>query len=435
MKFKKIFLVFFLTLFVSASFSFAENIEKTVFPNGLVVITKENPTSQIVAIEIFIKNTLFYENEKNSGITNLLQNLLLKGTKKRNQEKISEEIDLIGGKIDISTSPDYSSISLVIPSLFLKEGLEILTDILLNPGFPEEEIEKTKKEIIQQIKKEEDEIFTKTYRTFLKNLYQNHPYARKEVGEEEIVKNITREEIVKFYNQIYVPNNMVISICGNFKKEEVIKELEKYFLNIPRKELPEIQSFKTPQLLSSQELFIKKETAAYWVMLGFLVEGIRDRKEYVALKVLDSLLGSGMSSLLFTNLRDKLGLAYEIGSFYPTRKDTSHFVLYAITSSKISRIKSAFLFEISRLKYITFTPQDLERAKKYLIGTFLLEHEENKKQAFYLGFYEILGLGYQFDKEYVEEIRRVNLSTLKKVVQKYFNHYILVATGEVEEPE
>lgn len=433
MKLRISFLIFF--LIILNNFLFAESVEKTILPNGLVVLTKENHTSRIVAVEIFIKTGPLYENEKNSGITNFIQSLLLKGTKKRNAEEIAYAVESLGGIIDISISPDYSSIYLIISSPFLVEGLEILTDVLLNPKFDEEEIEKTRKEILSEIKKEEDELFNKVYKLFSKKLYKKHPYGKTGIGEEETIKNITREEILKFYNDFYVPNNMVISAVGDFKKEELLKELEKYFAHFPSKEIPRMDVSDEVNLETPEEISEKKDTSASWVMLGFPVAGIRIKEDYAALKLLDSLAGSGMSSLLFVNLRDKLGLAYEIGSFYPSRLSTSHFVVYAITSSKIPRIKSAFLFETSRIKYINFSEEELERAKKYLIGTFILDHEENKKQAFYLGFYEVLGLGYNFDKEYTEEIKKVKLQDIKRVAQKYFNNYVFAIVGKSENSE
>jgi predicted Zn-dependent peptidase len=430
----KFLLILFLTI-LAGNFIFAENVEKTVFPNGLVILTKENHASKIVAIEIFIKNIFSSEYRKKAGITNFLQNLLLKGTKKRTQEKLAEDIDSLGGKIDFSISNDYTSLNLIISSQFLKDGLEILTDVLLNPKFDDEEIEKTRKEIIQEIRKEEDELFIKVYREFLKTLYKDHPYGTPEIGDEESIKNITREEILEFYKNFYVPNNMIISAVGDFNKEELIKELEKYFSQLPPKEIPIAKFSEEINLDSPRESIIEKDTASYWAILGFPASGIKNKKEYVTLKVLDSIIGSGMSSLLFTNLRDKLGIAYEISSFYPTRKYTSHFAVYAITSQNISKIKSAFLFEISKLKYINFTPQELERAKKYLIGNFILEREENKKQAFYLGFYELLGLGYNFEKEYIEMIRKVKLDEIREVARKYFKNYVFVAIGEKKEVE
>ena len=155
-------------------------------------------------------------------------------------------------------------------------------------------------------------------------------------------------------------------------------------------------------------------------MLGYIVPGVQDR-EYVVIKVINTLLGTGMNSRFFTNLRDKQGLAYEIGSFYPTRKNASRFVVYAgLDVRNLGIIKEKILDEIKRLREDSLEMKELERAKNYLKGTFLLEHQTNKKQAWYLGWFELLGIGYIYDRNYLRQIEKVNIRGIKEVANRYF---------------
>jgi predicted Zn-dependent peptidase len=152
--------------------------------------------------------------------------------------------------------------------------------------------------------------------------------------------------------------------------------------------------------------------------------------DYAALKVLNSLLGEGMTSRLFTEVREKESLVYQIGSFYPSLKQKSHFVIYAATTPKnLKKVKAEILAVLEKIKKEPISNDELEHYKSHLIGTFLTAHQAIARQAWYLGWYETIGAGYQFDRKYLELVSKVSSADVQRVAQKYFDKYVLVVSG------
>lgn len=401
------------------------SVTKEVLNNGLIILAKEDNSSNIVAIDVFIKTGSLYEDDRNAGITNFVQKLLLKGTKSKTGLQIDEEIEKIGGVIDTTTSADYAEVYLVILNKYLDKGIELLFEILLEPSFPEEEVEKTRKEIIEEIKTSEDNLFESIDNLFCETLYEKHPYHKPILGYKNTIEKIKRKELIDFYKNYYAPNNIIISCAGNFKKKEIIEKIKNRFSSLQIKKVSQRKESIEIKNLKEKEVIKEKETQAAWLILGFLATSVNS-EDYPVLKVIDSILGRGMSSRLFAHLRDRLSLAYEIGSFFPTRLEKSIFATYIITNPyKLEKAKSGILWEIAKIKQLTVDEEEIKKAKNYLKGSFILDHEKSKKAAFYLGFYELLGLGYDFDEKYIEKIEEVTSEDIKKVAQKYFKNYTI----------
>ena len=393
---------------------------KTILENGLTILTKENHSSDIVALEVFIKVGASAEDEEKAGISNFIQELLLSS-----KEEIIGEIESLGGIIDTTVSSDYAELFLLLPSEYFSKAFKLFSELLKTPKFDPEEIERKRKIILQQIKAEEDELFDSTYNLFRETLYQGSPYHKPVLGYKETIEGIKREDLLNFYKTYYVPNNMIISVSGDFITEELIKEIEEHFKELKSGQLPLRQIKRPKEQTEHQEVIKERESESAWLILGFPAPKAKS-KDYPALKLIDCILGSEMSSRLFVNLREKLGLAYEVGSFFPSQRDAGHFATYIITSPRqIDKVKSGIIWEIAKLKQMAVSEEELEEAKKCLLGTFIMDHERNKKQAFYLGFYELLGVGYLFDEEYPQKIEAVTSLQIKRVAQRYFQNYTL----------
>jgi len=394
--------------------------EKIVSENGLTLILKQNPGSNIVVVDIFLGLDAASEGEKR-GIRNLVQNLLLKGTKTRSAEELAFEAESEGIILDVGVSDDYVEIYAKSTKEKFVKSLELLADIIKNPVFSFEEVEKEKDLAKQAIKRQEDNLFRSTYGLFRETLYQQHPYAVGPLGTLETIDSITREDIVEFHRKYYTPNNMIISIVGNIDKDKTVETIKKMFGDMEKgKTTPKnVKTFDNPKT-EMRRTVREKDFEQTMIIIGFLGPPITSR-DYPVLKVINGILGQGMSARLFTELRDKKGLAYVVSSFYPSRKGPSHFVAYIGTSpEKMEEAEQGILAEFEKIKKEKIGEEELRRIKTKIAGDFIIDHEDNKSQAWFLGWYELLGVGYQYDEKYLEEIRAVTAEDILRVANKYF---------------
>jgi predicted Zn-dependent peptidase len=412
-----------ITIFILISNVTLANVIKEKLENGITLILNEERVFPIIAITVFFKTGSLYETEKNNGITNLTFELLLKGTKNFNSDKFAEEIESIGALIDVDTTSDYTTVSLVCIKKYINKALELLVDAIKNPSFSEDEIDKQKKVIISNIESRDDNVFEFALKNFKELMYEGHPYRFDSLGEVTSILNIKRQDIVDYYKKCLSADKIVISVSGDFLKEDIII-LKKKFEDINFSNDNTSLNINDIKLNSNKEKVIIKEKKQSIILLGFLAPSILD-KDYPAFKVLNAIMGSGMSSKLFNNLREKEGLAYEIGSFFPSRINKSSFVFYAGTRKEnIDKAKEGILNEIK--KGIEITEDDLQKAKNYIIGNFYLDHQTNIRKSWYYGWYELLGKGYEYDKEYIEDVKKVRVSDINRIINEYFKNYALL---------
>ena len=412
---KKLILIL-LIIFINSNIAIAT--EYVVMDNGLTIIYKQDTSRNMTAVMAFIKGGNYIESESEAGSVNLLHAVMLKGTISRSSSQIALDIEKLGGSIGPEIGNDYSAISLILPTRYFEKGFKIFADILKNPSFPEEEIEKEKCAVIAGIKANNDSIFSYAYDEFLKALYGNFPYYRFIPGTEESVKKIDKPILQKYHSRLFAPNNLVLVFLTSLPME-IIKKLTD-------KELGDILPFdkgeeKIEEISErSQALLIKKErefTQAY-LMLGYLAPSI-DSPDYPAMKIINEIAGAGGSSKIFVALREKEGLAYEIGSFFPTRKYKSGFTLYmGLNAKNIEKARNKLLDEVSGLAE-GISQDDIDSAKALIVGRFIMEHESSSRQAWYMGWYQIMGKGYTYDDSYPLEISKVTRDDIKKVCSAY----------------
>lgn len=421
-KLEKIYIPFIILILTVTTLA---DISKEKLNNGITLILNEGRTSPIIAITVFVETGSYYENEKNNGITNLTFELLLKGTLNLEGTKFAEEVESIGSFLDVDVSEDYGSVSLVCTKRNVTKAIELLADAIKNPAFLKEEIEKQKKVIIANIESKEDSTFEFALKHFKKLMFEEHPYRFDTLGEIENILSIERQEILDYYKKCFSPEKIIISVSGDFFKEDIIN-LKKKFEDISVSNSNDSLNVRSIKINNNKEKIILKNKKQSMILLGFLAPSTLD-KNYPAFKVLNTIMGGGMSSKLFYNLREKQGLAYEIGSFFPSRKSISSFVFYAGTRREnIDKIKDGILNEIKKEGGII--NDDLQKAKNYLIGNFYLDHQTNLKKSWYLGWYELLGKGYKYDEEYIEDIKKVTLNDISKIINECFKNYVLLIT-------
>ncbi len=329
-------LISFLVIWGPAAVSASPKIEpkRVVLKNGMTLLIVEAHALPVVNVSVAIKTGAIYDPPGKSGVANLTGVLLDEGTKTRSSRQIAEEIDFIGGRLSTSGGTDYSSASLVVLKKDIKTGLELLSDVLLNPVFPEEEFERKKKETLASILSDKDDPGVVASKAFYKAVFGAHPYGTPTEGDEESLERITREDIVTFYQKYYKPNNTIIAIVGDVDSKEAVNLIETYFKSWKREKIsfPEIPSVE--KVKRQEAVLIDKNITQANILLGHT--GIsRDNPDYYSVVVMNYILGGGgFSSRLTKEIRDNKGLAYSVYSRFDVNKYPGAFAVTIQTKNE-----------------------------------------------------------------------------------------------------
>ncbi|MCL6642825.1 MAG: insulinase family protein [Candidatus Bipolaricaulota bacterium] len=403
--------------------------ELATLPNGLKLVLREDHSAGTVALQAFVGTGERAEPAELAGVAELTSRLLLRGTTTRSEEEIFTQIEGLGAQLSQDVLADMAYVTLVAPKETLERALPLYLDVLLNPAFAPDEVERTKTEFIREIRAQADQNFSVIYNNFQSALYGAHAYGR--FPTPESVARITRDDIVQFYKRYYVPNNMTIVAVGAFDRALLEALLRAKLQELPTgaEDLPIKPRPSALALTENKRVEATKRANLSWIILGYPAPPVAS-PDYPAMKLLNAILGGGMSSRLFSELRDKRGLAYSTGSFYPSRAEESHFVTYIIALPDNAATAQQGILEIIKDIQENGVPQDeLERAKSYVIGNYRIDHETAERRAWYLGWYETLGVGYQMDARYPELIQAVTSEDIQRVAQKYLQYYVLSVLG------
>jgi zinc protease len=404
------------------------DVKKEILSNGIAFIHNYNSNQPIVSVAIFLKMGEIYEPKKFEGISDLLQNVIIKGTKNRSAEQIAEEVESLGGTISAGSSEDYSTLSIAVGSKHFEKAVEILSDVFKNPIFPENEIEKEKMNLIAGIISRKDRIFDVAIDELLYNLYsKNHPYGRKPIDSIKTIKSFKQKDLFTWWSKFYGVDknkkNIIIVVSGDIDYIIAKEIILKYFSDIIEINLSEIvftDNVKTKDKYVKKKVYFKQG----YLMYGFISPKLSKDTllDYLSLKLINSYLGGGMSGKLFEYLREQHSLCYETNSFYPTRLLDSHFVIYlGLDYERIDIAKKEIEKIINQvINGELITEDDLKVVKRKIKGRYLLDHQTNSQQAWYLGFWEINGMGCDYDLQYIKDLENVSISDLRNVAKKIF---------------
>ena len=401
--------------------------QKYELPNKSTLLITPNEANDIIGISIFAKGGEFLE--EIPGTANLTASLLLKGTKKYTALELAQELEDNGIKIQPGIKPDAFTITILTTKKEYKKTIELLNEIVNNATLDNYELEKIRTEKLNNIKKNRDIPLTIAVENYKNLIYGNSPYANSSLKYEKTFPKITQEDVQKYYENIFNPENIVISINGNINLEEAAKDFSTIFNKNNGVKFDYAKySTKIPPLTASQKsIKTVKDLKTDWIIIGWQAAGVQNKKDYATLQVIDSILGTGMSSRLFKNLRDADGLAYQLGSEYGPNILKGAFIVYIGTNPENLTLAQSRLFEeVNKLKTEFVGSKELQEAKDKLLGHYIIAQETNLDKASTIGWFETSGRGYQFDEEYVKLINSVTESDIIEVANKYFNDkYVL----------
>jgi len=408
-------------------------IQKIVLENGLTILIWEDNSLPLVSVRMVFKGGVLAEKESDNGVSQLVSRLLLKGTGERTSLQIARELEDYGGSISTYSARNSFGCSLELLSDRVESGLEVLSDVVENASFPEAEIAKERMILLAAIQAESDEPRALAGRAFRKLLFGTHPYRFSELGTEESVRGLTREELLGYYQRYCCGRNGVLAIFGDVKKEEIMPDLRRRFGGmLPGEKLSLSASGSALPEGVRKDIIKKAEISQAVVFRGFAGTDVYNPDRY-GLELLSSIF-SGLSAPLFTKVRIEMGLAYYIGAYQILGLEPGAFIFYAGTiPGSTGTVISAFEEEISRAREGEISPEELERNKNRLIGRFQFSLQTNGGRAFRSALDELYGLGYDDYLGYEARIRSLSIADLSRVSNEYFipDNYALV----VVEPE
>jgi zinc protease len=412
-------------------------VHRAVLHNGIVVLAVENPAADIIAARIFVRSGSRYETRSQAGLFHLMSSVLLKGTDRDSAQDIAEQVESVGASLAADTTSDYSLISLKTVSADFADMLQLASEVMRSPSFPEAEVALEQRLTIQGIRSMQEQPFSIAQRQLQYAMYGEHPYALPSIGTEESVASLTREDLCRIHAEHFRPDNLVISIVGHIVPDEAIALVDQIFGDwpIPSQEgqpLP-LPTMAFPSLtLPPTWVTTAQDTMQSIVMLGYLGTSVH-ATDYIPLKLLNTHLGNGLSSRLFVELREKRGLAYEVSAYYPTRSDASQFVVYMGTAPQNTTIAlDGLRQEVERLCHVPLTEDELQVAKNKLLGQYALGKQTNAQIAQIFGWYETLGLGLSFDQQFQERMNEVTTEMAQAAAQKYFGDPYVSLVGPAE---
>jgi predicted Zn-dependent peptidase len=410
-------------------------VEKTILSNGLTLLVKREPEARTAAIEVFIRVGAKQETDSTAGIGHLLAGTLLTGTEGRSPRRLAELVSQVGGNFRCVWQSDYIEINAVTLPLMCDEAIGLLSESVRRPSFDPEAIERARKAILRQTRLLEDSQYGTGYDSLVAQVHRGGPYGRPYLGDPDAVSAITRPQLEAFYRKYVVPNNIVIAVVGNVDPMRISRKVESSFGGMEYAPLSRTgPPASTPNDAPPEETPDEPEqTAASYVMIGYPAPSAVE-KDYPAACIANVLLGGNKSSLMFTRLREEQGIGYQVGSIYPLLRESGHVAAFVgMDSSRggpevTQQVKDAVLGLASSLADGKFSDEDVERAKKYLIGSHALKHERTKDRAYYLGLYEAVGLSYRYDIEYPDVVRSVTRADVERVCREIFSRTPAVVT-------
>lgn len=408
-------------------------LHRIVLPNGLTLLVTENPVADIVAARIFLRCGSCYETHSEAGLFSLLMAVLTKGTQQRSSLDIAEAVESVGASLSSDASSDYSLVSLKTVSADFAAMLKLAGELILEPSFPEAEVDLEKRLTLQQIRAMQEQPFTVAFNQLREMMYGAHPYGVPGVGTETSVAGLSRDQLVETHRRYFRPEQTVISVVGNIVADEAQALVEEVFgpwqppvdCPSPQLEFPTVPT-------RGQQAAIAQETNQSIIMVGYLTPPVK-HPAYAALKLLNTYLGNGLSSRLFVELREKRGLAYDVSAFYPTRLGLSQFVAYMGTAPQNTAVALEMLrYEVERLCHTPLSEEELQASKNKMLGQYALGKQTNAQIAQLQGWYEILGLGTDFDREFQRSVAAVTTAEAQAVAEEFFHSAYVSLLGPEE---
>lgn len=411
--------------------------KKKTLKNGMRIIAVPMKDTNTVTVLSLVEAGSKYETKDKNGISHFLEHMCFKGTKKRpTAMDINRELDGLGAQSNAFTSEEFTGYYAKAEASHLDRILDIISDMYLNPTFPEADMQKEKGVIIEEINMYEDLPQRKVSELFMQLVYGDQPAGWSIAGPKENILKMKRSDFINYRKKHYVAEATTLIVAGKCDPDKVFKMVEKAFKDIstdkktPKKKVKEIQ--KEPQILIGQ-----KKTDQTHLVLGFRAFDIFNKRS-TTLDVMSAVLGAGMSSRLFHRLRDEMGVCYYVRSSNDEYTDHGAFAISTgVDRSRVEEVVSVLLEECARLRDELIGPEELQKTKDYMTGNLYLRLETSDSLAEYFGIQDILRTKIKTPEERKKEIEKVTPQDIQKVAREIFKdeRLNLAIIGNIQNPK
>jgi predicted Zn-dependent peptidase len=403
------------------------NIRRQKLPNGLTVITEQMQHIRSASIGVWLQTGSRDEDPEWNGISHFIEHMVFKGTKHRTAEEIARQVDSIGGNMDAFTAKECICFNVKVLDEHVPVALDILSDLVLNPIFDATDIARERGVIMEEIKMDEDNPDYLVHEIFTQNFWKDHPLGKPILGTKETVKRFDREPVLEAYTHRFSPGNIILSAAGNLDHDRFVELVRGHFEHMK----PMTNGFHSPTPKISSRIILKNKKALEQVQLciGVPAHPIAHEKRHAGY-VLNTLLGGGMSSRLFQNIRERQGLAYSIYSDLNPYRDTGCLAVYAGTSlTSASKVVQSVVSEFRKLKTETVPEEELSRAKAQLKGSLMLSLESSTSRMSNLARQEMYFDRYYDLDELIERIEAVTAEDLTRLANEFFKPEAVAVTA------
>jgi predicted Zn-dependent peptidase len=402
------------------------NIRREVLPNGLTILTEEMQHIRSVSMGVWIKTGSRDEDAKWNGISHFVEHMVFKGTKHRTAEAIARQVDSIGGNMDAFTAKECICFNVKVLDEHLPIAMDVLGDLALNPIFDAQDISRERGVILEEIKMDEDSPDYLVHEIFTQNFWKDHPLGKPILGTKDTVKRFERDKVLDFYTQRFIPGNLIVSAAGNLKHAEFMELAAKHFGHMK----PAKNGFHSaqPKIVPRIVLRNKKALEQVQICVGVPSHPIAHEKRHASY-ILNTLLGGGMSSRLFQNIRERQGLAYAIYSDLNPYRDTGCLSVYAGTSRESAgKVVQSVVSEFRKLKSEPVPAEELRRSKDQLKGSLMLSLESSTARMSSLARQEMYFDHYYGMDELLKKIEAVTAEELTELANQFFNTESIAVT-------
>jgi zinc protease len=386
--------------------------------NGMTVLVRENPTAAVVAISLMTRMGTRWETRQNAGISNFLQLMMVRGTTSLDGTQIVSAADRMGGSIDAYADADYSEIPATALSRYWGEMLDLVAEVALRPSIPDGTTQAVRDFLGRQIRNRAEKPYDAAFDRLMAQTYGDNGYAWDPIGLKESLERMDRAALLAHYRRHYVPGGMVLAVSGKVKTAEVVARAERLFGALPAASPPAPNAVPPPAPAVARSV-VTVPGAQAQILMGGLAPSLTD-PDLGAMKVVSTVLGGGLASRFFSELRDKQGLAYTTAAREPMLVGPGYFLaLLGTAPANKEKAEAALREQLERIQRQAVSDEELRVAKAYVLGSLAMDRRTNARQAWYLASLEVAGVGHEFLDRYVAQVRAVTAADVQRAAQRY----------------
>jgi predicted Zn-dependent peptidase len=406
--------------------SAARDIHRHVLSNGLVVITETMQHVRSVSVGIWVRNGSRREIRAENGIAHFLEHMVFKGTERRSAEDIAREMDSVGGMLDAFTSKEQVCFNAKVLDEHLPIAFDVIADLVLRPKFDSEDVKKERQVVLEEIKMDLDNPEYLLHDVFTRGFWPAHSLGRPILGTPETVRNFSRESLLRRFRDWFAPDHLVITAAGNVTHQQVLDLAQKEFGEL--KPSGHLEPERVPSTAAPINLETKRDLEQVHLCVGVPSIPLADERRFAA-AVLNNLLGGGMSSRLFQNIREKQGLAYAVFSELTPYSDAGMLSVYAGTAKEtVGQVLDLTIAEFRAMKESPLTEEELLRAKNHLKGSLMLSLESTSSRMSNLARQELYFHRFASLDEILSSIDAVTRNDVQSLARQFFRPEHIAAT-------